>query len=79
MSTATYAVSVPCILCRDGGQVQATVSFSGRGLSLVGRAVLGERSCSHELSPLGASLTKGRAIDVAAAMHVKASEPKEAA
>jgi hypothetical protein len=74
MSPATYDVEVPCVLCQDGGTVKARVTLTGHGLSLTGRAVLGERTCDHELAPLAASLTKGRAINVAGALHVKAGE-----
>jgi hypothetical protein len=74
--SATYDVEVPCVLCQDGGTVKARVTLTGRSLSLTGRAVLGKRTCSHDMGPLSASLTRGRAIDVAAALHTEVGETK---
>jgi hypothetical protein len=72
--SATYDVEVPCVLCQAGGMVKARVTLTGRSLSLTGRAVLGERTCDHEMAPLAVSLTKGRAINVAGALHTEAGE-----
>jgi hypothetical protein len=78
MSESVYTVDVGCPFCPSSGEVEAKVWITGFAPYLSGRAIILSRTCEHDLDTRQAIMLRGRAIDMAAAMHTK-GEPKGAA